>query len=215
MGTAIATDRIFSDNNVQFPNPLPGRNPRQDARDMVTTEFKRSFNLDQLVILEPLQQEATRHVDMFATFLDPQRVLVARVDAGRDPVNAGILERNVARLRATIVNGRPLDVHRIDIPVRENTYWSPYTNVIMANRLLLMPTFSTDPPHIVRQAIATYKRLLPQYEIKTVDMTSMKSLQGSLHCLSLNLPDKAPWPKTYYSFANTIKSLTAEESSAP
>jgi agmatine/peptidylarginine deiminase len=206
-GIAIAPDRIFSDNNVQFPNPLPGRNPQQEARDMVTKEFKRSFNLDQLVILEPLQQEATKHADMFATFLDSHRVLVARVDARRDPINAGILERNARRLQATQVNGRPLEVHRINIPPRDQTYWSPYTNIIMANQLLLMPTFDSDPPHLVQQAIATYKRLLPEHVIETVNMTSMKTLQGSLHCLSLNLPDKAPWPKTYYSFENTVKSL--------
>ena len=206
-GIGIATDRIFSDNNVQFPNPLPGTNPQQEARKFVTREFKRSFNLDELVILEPLQQEATRHADMFATFLDTDRVLVARVDAFRDPINAAILERNARRLQSVQVNGRPLTVHRIDIPVRDQTYWSPYTNVIMANRLLLMPTFVSDPPQLVQQAVATYKKLLPDFEIKTVDMTSMKTLQGSLHCLSLNLPDKAPWPNKYYSLKSTLAGL--------
>ncbi|WP_419189296.1 agmatine deiminase family protein [Stieleria marina] len=206
-GLAIATNRIFSDNNVQFPNPLPGTNPQQEARKMVTKEFKRSFNLDQLVILEPLQQEATRHADMFATFLDSNRVLVARVDRFRDPINAAILDRNAARLQTARVAGRPLEVHRIDVPPREGMFWSPYTNIIMANKLLLMPTFDTDSKLIVQNAIATYQRLLPDYQIKTVDMTSMKTLQGSLHCLSLNLPDKAPWPKTYYSFKSTIESL--------
>ncbi|MGB7344485.1 MAG: agmatine deiminase family protein [Pirellulaceae bacterium] len=209
-GVAIATDRIFSDNNVQFLNPQPGTNPQQEARDMVTTEFKRSFNLEQLVILEPLQEEATRHADMFATFIDENRVLIARVDALRDPVNAAILDRNAQRLQTVTVKGQPLQVHRIEVPTREETYWSPYTNIILANKLLLMPTFDSDPQPIVQNAIATYQRLLPDHQITTVDMTSMKTLQGSLHCLSLNLPDNAPWPEKYYSFDSAFKGLEKE-----
>ncbi len=204
-GVAIATDRIFSDNNVQFPNPRPGTNPVQEAHDFVTSEFKRSFNLDQLVILEPLQQEATRHVDMFATFLAADQVVVARVDPISDAINAAILDRNVRRLRSVIFQGRPLQVHRIDVPPREQTFWSPYTNIILANRLLLMPTFDSDPQPIVQKAIATYQQLLPGYEIQTIDMTSMKTLQGSLHCLSMNLPKKSPWPMNYFSLGSAVK----------
>ncbi|NNE01337.1 MAG: agmatine deiminase, partial [Pirellulaceae bacterium] len=156
------------------------------------------------------QNEATKHADMFVTFLDANRVLVAQVDARRDPINAAILDRNaqqLQRLQLTGARGKSLQVHRFPVPTREGTYWSPYTNIIMANRLVLMPTFESDDQRIVQNAIATYRRLLPGYEVRTIDMTSMKALQGSLHCLSLNLPAGAPWPRTFYSFQNSLRSL--------
>ena len=209
-GLGITTERIFTDNNVQFPNPSPGMNPQQEARNMVTRDFKRCFHLDDLVVLEPLQQEATRHADMFVTLLAPDKALVAQVDAWRDPVNAAILDRNARRLQSAKIDGRPMEVHRIRIPPREGTYWSPYTNIIIANNLVLMPTFNSDDPNIVRSAIATYQRLLPSHTVKTIDMTSMKTLQGSLHCLSMNLPEGAPWPKKYYTYQSTIDGLEEE-----
>lgn len=206
-GLGITSERIFQDNNVQFPNPSPGMNVVQEGRNMVTKDLKRSLNLNQLVVLEPLLQEATKHVDMFVTFLDQRRVLVAQVDAWRDGVNASILDRNAAKLRSVTVDGQPLEVHRIKIPPREGTFWSPLTNIIMANNLILMPVFDSDDKQIIQNAIATYRRLLPDHQIKTINMTSMKSLQGSLHCLSLNLPEFAPWPKNYFTFQTTIERL--------
>ena len=206
-GLGITTERLFRDNNVQFPNPIAGRDPRKEGRDMVTKDFKLAFNLDELVVLQPLQNEATQHCDLFVTLIAPNRAVVASLERWQDPINSAILDQNARRLQEVRINGKPMEVHRIKVPPRQGTYWSPYTNVILANNLLLMPKFDSDPPAIVQNAIATYQRLLPGYTVKTIDMTSMKALQGSLHCLSLNLPEHAPWPKTFYTFDATIKGM--------
>ena len=206
-GLGVTSERIFQDNNVQFPRPSPGMNVVAEARNMVTKDLKRSLNLNQLVILDPLQQEATKHVDMFVTFLDQHRVLVAQLDPVRDSLNASILDRNAAKLRNVKVDGKPLEVHRIRIPPREGTYWSPLTNIVIANNLVLMPTFDSDDKNIIANAVATYRRLLPNHQVKTINMSSMKTLQGSLHCLTLNLPAFAPWPKNYFTFKTTVENL--------
>ena len=123
----------------------------KDAR-LLSKQFVKACNLSQLVVLEPLQFESTKHVDMFSTFLSPNDILVAQLDASGDPVNAAILERNVRRLVNVQVGGKPLRVHRIQIPVRENTSWSAYTNAIIADDLVLMPIFQSDPPSMVEAA---------------------------------------------------------------
>ncbi|GAA5507804.1 agmatine deiminase family protein [Novipirellula caenicola] len=198
---ALTTHRIFEDNRIRFPKPWPGLDPEVERRKMVIEEFSKHCNLTELVVLEPLQHEATGHVDMFATFLAPDQVVVARVDPRLDPINAAILERNTARLQRVRVGGKPIQVFRIDIPPRNGTSWSAYTNVILANDLVMIPTFDSDPPEMVAAARATYASLLPKHAIKTVDMSSLKELQGELHCLSMNLPAFAPIPDNVIDFA--------------
>ncbi|MGB7323302.1 MAG: agmatine deiminase family protein [Rubripirellula sp.] len=204
-GLALATNRIFEDNHITFPQPTPGVNPEVERRKMVVDQFIKFCNLSQLVVLEPLQSELTKHVDMFATFLSPEDVMVAQLDSRFDPVNAAILDRNAARLSKIKVGDRPLRVHRIQIPVRDGTSWSAYTNVVIAGDLVLIPIFGTDPPAMVEAAKAVYRRLLPEHTIETIDMSSMKQLQGELHCLSLHVPAFAPMPDRIYPFENSVR----------
>ena len=198
-GVAIASSRIFDDNKVSFGST--SRGPDNEAKEFVAREIKELCNLKELVILEPLRNESTKHVDMFAAFLAPDRVLVAAVDPRVDNLNARVLDWNAKRLAAVKVNGKPMQVERIQIPARDAQAWSTYTNAIFTERLVLMPTFDTDSKQLVAKAVAKYKKLLPNHHIATVDITSMKKLQGSLHCMSLNLPSFAPLPEGVVSFA--------------
>jgi agmatine/peptidylarginine deiminase len=206
---AIATSRIFVDNAITFPYPTPGMDTMYEGRKIVFEGFLQHCNLEQFIILEHLQEEATKHVDMFATFVSPHEVVVAAVDPRFDPVNAGILDRNARRLQNVKVDGSPLKVYRLPIPPRNGRSWSAFTNVIFANELVLMPIYDSDPKPLVDNAIKLYKSLLPNHTVKTVDITSFKQLQGELHCLSMNLPKFGPWlPNTtsYQVALDAIKS---------
>lgn len=208
-GVGVASNRIFKDNAIDFPMQYRPRDPRAEARRMVTREFKRACNLSELVILEPLQNEITRHVDMFMTFIQPDHVLVGQLDRRVDPVNAAILDRNARALSQVNVDGKPLRVSRIGFPPRNGKEWSSYTNIIMANGLILLPKFDSDPPQLTAAAKATYERLIPGCTVETVNLTSMKSLQGALHCLSMNLPEFAPLPPKRYPYEAFRKQLDA------
>ncbi|TWU01669.1 agmatine deiminase family protein [Neorhodopirellula pilleata] len=206
-GLALTTTRIFEDNHIEFERSWPGQDAQREAKAIVIEAFAQACNLAQLIVLEPLQFEETRHVDMFASFLSPTDVLVAQLDPLHDPVNAAILERNVERLRRVKVPSTnrsdkevPLTVHRIAIPPREDTSWSAYTNAIITNDLVLMPVFADESPTMIDRAVSTYQKLLPGHTIKTVDMTTMKQLQGELHCLSMHVPDFAPMPRLLYHY---------------
>lgn len=200
-GLALTTTRIFKDNFITFPGAPAGQNSEIERRKIVIKNLMEACNLAELCVLEPLQNEATRHCDMFTSFLSPQDLLVARLDRNRDPVNAQILERNVARLKNIVIDRKPLRIHRIDLPPRQGESWSAYTNAIVANNLVLIPTFDRDPPQTLAAAKAVYRRLLPRHTVETINMTTMRNLQGELHCLSLHVPEFAPYLKTVYAFS--------------
>ena len=82
-GLAIATARLFEDNRLY----RPGKTFQEDE-EYVRQQLMKFCNIKELLILKPLEQESTRHVDMFATFLAHDLVLVAKVDQRHDPQNA-------------------------------------------------------------------------------------------------------------------------------
>ena len=204
-GLALTTQRIFEDNQITFPSPTPGVNVEEERRRTVIEPIVRHCNLSELVVLEPLMHEPTQHVDMFSTFLSAHQVLVAEVDPRSDPMNAAILNRNARRLPSVRVGSRPLAVHRIQIPVRKRRSWSTYSNAIIAGKLVLIPIFETDSRRLIEDAIAVYQRLLPTHLIDTIDLFTMKQLQGELHCLSLHVPEFVPMPKRIYSFKSSVE----------
>ena len=176
-----------------------------ERRKIVVDALKESCNIHQLVILDPVKPEATQHVDMFATFLAADQVLVAQVDPRQDPVNAQILDNNARKLAKIKVDGKPLRVERIPVPKRDGKYWSPYTNIILSNKTILMPVYKSDPPSIVKNAVNVYKRLMPGFKVDTVDMTTMRKLEGALHCMSVNIPKFAELPDGVMTFKQARK----------
>ena len=195
-GLGLTTRKLFEDNQVSF-----GSNRRTgEGEQFVIKEMKEFCNLNELIVLEPLRNESTKHVDMFAAFLAPDHVLLADVDTRIDAANARILDWNARKLANTTMNGTPLKISRIKIPPRDGNAWSTYTNAILTDRLVLVPTMNSDGSNYIANAVSTYKKLLPNHHVVTVDISSMKKLQGSLHCMSLNLPASAPLPNGTISF---------------
>ena len=200
-GLSIATRRIFEENRCLQDNQFFwAGNTVEEDEEHVRQRIMKFCNIKELVVLKPLEQEQTRHADMFATFLAPDLVLVAKIDSQLDPVNAGILNFNAEVLAKANVDGRPLRVERVWIPPRRGEHWSAFTNIILTDRLVLIPTYHHDPPQYVQSAVQTYQRLLPHHHVATVDMTLMDKLGGSLHCLSCPIPFFAELPKGLLSF---------------
>ena len=193
-GFAFVSSRLFQDNAIQLPHASHNTDFEFEKRRLVVDAFKKGCNIDRLLILEPLRPEATKHVDMFATFVAEDTVVVAEVDKNADPQNAKVLEYNINLLKQVKVDGERLKIERIKFPPRNGKYWSPYTNIILANNLLLMPVYDSDPPATVKAALDVYRRLLPDHHVDTVNMTSMQKLEGALHCMSINVPDYAKLP---------------------
>jgi agmatine/peptidylarginine deiminase len=145
------------------------------------------FGAEQTVLLEPLLGEPCGHVDMFCTFTGPDTVVIGEYDVLVDPENAAILERNATRLGSVKTACGPLRVVRIPMPPRHDNRWLTYTNVVFANGKLLVPTYTNVEPEFNEQALATFRQLLPRWEVVGVNATPLAQRDGALHCATLNL----------------------------
>ena len=103
-----------------------------------------------------------------------------------------------------MVDGEPLKVTRIPTPARQGKFWSTFTNVIFANDLVILPSFDDNPRDYVERAVAVYKSILPEHTIKVIDTTTLKKLEGSVHCMSINVPEFAKLPPKYLSLPKAI-----------
>jgi agmatine deiminase len=146
----------------------------------------------QLVMLEPLLSETTGHVDMFCTFTASDTVVIAACNPQTDPENAALLDRNAQRLAELRTNCGPLKVVRIPMPTGHKSRDQKliafsYTNVIYANGLLLVPSYQGVAADVEEQVLATYRRLLPNWSVVSINSTPILQKEGSLHCIALNL----------------------------
>jgi len=154
----------------------------------------RAFGLDSVAFLDALAGEPTRHADMFMTFTAPNVAVVAEVDPAADPVNARILNRNATILGRVKTRVGPMRVHRVPLPLRTHGKWRPYTNVLYANGVLLLPSYRDVPRDTEQVVVELYRKLLPDWRIERIDCTDVIEDEGALHCLAINIPRCMPWP---------------------
>jgi agmatine/peptidylarginine deiminase len=135
-----------------------------------------------------LEGEPTGHIDMFATILAKNIVVVGEIPEQHDPINFAILNRAANHFSAITTSLGPMKVERIPIPPNWGRNWRSYTNLILANGILLMPSFSDAPPEVEDLVESTFRRLLPAWEIKRIPCDALVKEGGQLHCLSYGLP---------------------------
>ncbi len=166
------------------------RNVRE--RGLTVEDFTRvlqtNFGHGQWVFLKPLAGEPTGHVDMFCAFVEPDHVLVGSYDPAVDAVNAARLDENARALASVTVDGGPLRVTRIAMGRHDDGFWRTYTNVIFTDRSVLVPVYADVAPEVNEAALEVFRRALPEREVKAIDATTMIRKNGSLHCVSINVP---------------------------
>jgi agmatine deiminase len=146
------------------------------------------LGFQRLVAVTSLKGEPTGHADMFMTFLAPDVAVVSKCDAKTDPENARRLDE-IANALANLKTSRgPMRVYRVPLPPPKGTYWRTFTNIIMANGALLMPTFADLDPQMQTEAMETYSRLLPGWQIVGVRADPLLGGNGLLHCITMDVP---------------------------
>ena len=159
------------------------------------------YGATRVVILESLVDEPTGHVDMFATFTSSDCVVMGKYDPNDDPENARILNRNAKRLASVRLKSGRLKVRRIHMPSKSDGVWRTYTNVIYANRVLLMPVYSNTQARLRQHAIRSYQALLPGWTIVPINADDLIEFGGALHCVIMNLgpipPHRLEWDRSF------------------
>lgn len=146
------------------------------------------YGFKNLACLPPLRAGMTDHADMFATFTSADTLVLGKYDADDDPVNAALLDRAAAAMRGLESGAGPLKVERIPMPPHADGVWRTYTNAVYANEVVVVPTYAGVDDRIEREALDTYRRLLPGRRIVTVEATSLARTGGALRCVTLNIP---------------------------
>ncbi|MDB5322283.1 MAG: Porphyromonas-type peptidyl-arginine deiminase [Phycisphaerales bacterium] len=178
-GLALTTSALLECNRL---------NGRHYTPEQAMGLLMEHYGFEQVAMLEPLIGYRTLHVDMFATFVGHDSVVVAACDPRVDPPSAGVLDRNAQRLGQIRTRGRALKVTRIPMPAYVPGRCRTYTNVIYANGLLLVPHYPDVDAGIEREVLATYRALLPDWKIQSVDCDALITGGGALRCCSAHVP---------------------------
>jgi len=129
------------------------------------------------------------HVDDLARFVNPATVVTV-VETNRSDPNYEPLQANLARLRKMRdQSGRPLRV--VTLPMPEPVFFqglrlpASYANFYIANRLVLVPTFS-DPSD--RVALNTLAKLFSGRAVVGIPCRDLVLGLGTLHCMTQQQP---------------------------
>jgi agmatine/peptidylarginine deiminase len=137
-----------------------------------------------------LIDEPNGHIDMFVTLLAKNIAIVGQVSPGIDPDSSRNLDETANMLASLNTTVGPMKVKRIPMPPKWGTDWRSYTNVIIANKLLMMPSFSDVDPAIENKAEAIYRSVLPSdWNVIRINCDKLVLLHGQLHCISYNIPN--------------------------
>ncbi len=161
-------------------------------RDQLQPMFEDYLGVRSVVALDALKDESTGHVDMFMTFLGKSLAVVAESNLPGDTENKALLDNNVRLLTNFNTSAGPIKVTRIPLPPKWGDDYRSFTNVIMANGTLLMPSFSDVDKELEDKAAAVYRALLPNWTIKRINCDTLVREGGQLHCISYNIPRFVP-----------------------
>jgi agmatine deiminase len=133
--------------------------------------------------------DTSGHVDDFARFVAPGRVVVASEPNRRDENHAPLREAARVLKRTRDAGERALEV--IELPMPRPLYYrgdrlpASYANFYIANRVVLVPTFN-DPND--RIALDTLARAFPRREVIGIHSVDLVLGLGTLHCSTMQQP---------------------------
>lgn len=155
----------------------------------IRTVLKEYYGFTQVEFVAPLEDEPTGHLDMFATFVSPDTIVVGAYDPGVDERNAFLLDDTADQLSQLQTALGPMKVVRLPMPSNEDGCWRTYTNAVFLNQVLLVPSYPSCNRAVERIAIESYRQLLPNWKVKPVPCDDLIHLGGGIHCVSMNIAD--------------------------
>jgi agmatine deiminase len=129
------------------------------------------------------------HVDDLSRFVDANTV-VTIVEENRDGANYAALRENLEILKSSHdQNGKPLRVVTLPMPApvyfAEQRLPASYANFYIANKLVLVPTFTDGNDRV---ALNTLAALFPSREVIGIPCRDLVLGLGTLHCMTQQHP---------------------------
>jgi len=169
---------------------VQARNPTL-LREDLEHSFRDYFGIEKVLWLNRgiAGDDTHGHVDDLSRFVNPTTIVTVMEENAKD-VNYEPLQENFDRLRAmTDQQGQHFKIETLPMPAP--VYFdgqrlpASYANFYIANRLVLVPTFS-DPND--RVAVNTLARLFPDREVIGIACRDLVLGLGTLHCMSQQQP---------------------------
>ncbi len=132
----------------------------------------------------PTVVDSTQHLDMWMQVAGDNVVVISDW-----PANAGSTQDQICDAAAVFMAGRGYVVHRVPARSVSGVHYT-YTNVVICNDLLLLPTYtnSTVAPHN-QQARNVWAAALPGKTIVQVDCQAIVTSAGVMHCIAMHVPE--------------------------
>lgn len=169
-GNCIATKQLLNQNYSRGYN-------EDDIKDVL----KDYFGCKSTVLLPTLYGEGTGHVDMYATITAPKEVIVGEYSLSDDAQNASVVDS-----AATMLKNAGYKVRRIPMPSNYDGAFRSYTNSLVVEDQVLVPTY-TDDTRYEKDALAVFQDAYPNHQIVKVDSTDVIQMAGAVHCVTMTL----------------------------
>lgn len=182
-GTVLTTERCLLS---------PTRNPQMDKADYERL-LKLQFGIDRVLWLAhgELQGDDTDgHIDMLARFCDTATIAYVHCEDQQDYHYEPLAQMQQELQALRMAAGNPYNL--VPLPFPAAKYYADgrrmaasYANFLIINGAVLVPTYA-DPMDAV--ALQQLSRCFPDRKIIGVPCLSIIEQNGSLHCLTMQLP---------------------------
>ena len=207
--TPVLLGRAFSTEVVELPWPLDGgafisngaglcvlTREYLDMQGIVWDERDLADLLTQIgcratALVPTLLGEATKHADMIAQFVAPDRLLMTTLIDELDGDSEDSLRLRAAELgirRAAASLGLELEVVHVPTPpARAQNNPRSYVNGLHLPDRYLMPSYPELPDHWDRDAREAVQRALGEVPVVPITTSTMIGSGGAIHCSALGL----------------------------
>jgi agmatine deiminase len=183
LGNAFASKLVLMENAIGNPFNV---SPKTEAQvDAIMQEY---MGIENYMKMDVLPYDGIHHIDMHMKLLDEETLLVSRYPEG--VADGPQIETNIDYITSNFLTpfGNEYAIHWIDAPASTTGsypdtggYYRTFTNSVFINKTVLVPTYR---PEVDEAALALYQELLPGYNIVGINVESMISGSGAIHCIT-------------------------------
>ena len=172
----------------------PNRNPTLD-KATIEEQLRASLGVERVLWLANghLEGDDTdAHIDTLARFADAQSLIYMSCDDPNDSHYPALkaMEAELQALRQA--NGAAYRLFPVPMPAAiyddERRLPASYVNFLIINGAVLLPIYGDERTDAI--AIAQTQAAFPQHEIVAIDCNALIAQNGSLHCVTMQIPQE-------------------------
>lgn len=180
---------------LEEPNRNPSREPSYSDKVMSYMGVTKHHMLRRVSAL--LGDDTDGHIDTLARFADDDTIIYCYTadEASPNYLQTQALREDLQELRST--EGKPYTLIQLPLPAmsydEEGTPLpATYANFLITNGAVIVPIYD-DPMDEV--ALGIIREAMPTYEVVGVDCRALVQQHGSLHCITMQVPEGYIHPK--------------------